>query len=292
MRSSSRLLTPFELLLRCLDAGSPRRGSAAPWRAGSKSCSKRSISPRATWPYTGQHLLHVGLAEGGAGLAQVFGVGAQHHHLAPGEPGAQHQLVESVAFQRLRRPGTPCRALRRSAGPPSARSTGDWSAVSTLSTCRATAPRRPTSSRNGASLSTRRPRFSASGRMSDSASGAVGWNSRARSGASSRPGARSSLHAERGGRRGRPAPGRGRPRPGRHRSCRDRPAGNQSRQRRRRRGLRPRPACPGGRCGRRSLHGVAASARARSSSTRSGDGVSLRIELQRVERPGPAPNRC
>ena len=46
----------------------------------------------------GQRLLHVGLAESGTGLAQVFAVGAQHHHLTPGQVGLEHQLVEAVAF--------------------------------------------------------------------------------------------------------------------------------------------------------------------------------------------------
>ena len=36
----------------------------------------------------GERLLHVGLAEGDAGLAQILAVGAQHDDLAPVEPGA------------------------------------------------------------------------------------------------------------------------------------------------------------------------------------------------------------
>ncbi|MEY9488253.1 hypothetical protein RKD26_004047 [Streptomyces calvus] len=49
-------------------------------------------------------VLHVVLAEGGTGLAQVLGVRAQHHGLAPGQPGAQHQGVEAVVL-RLAGPG-------------------------------------------------------------------------------------------------------------------------------------------------------------------------------------------
>ena len=49
-----------------------------------------------------QHALHVVLAEGDAGLPQILGVGAQDRDLAPGQPGAQHQPIEPVAFQRAR----------------------------------------------------------------------------------------------------------------------------------------------------------------------------------------------
>jgi hypothetical protein len=43
-----------------------------------------------------QRLLHIVLAEGDRGLAQILRIGAQHHHVAPAEPGAQHQAVEAV----------------------------------------------------------------------------------------------------------------------------------------------------------------------------------------------------
>ena len=88
-------------------------------------------------------------------------------------------------------------------------------------------------------------------------------------------------HAERRRRRAPPAAARGRPPPARRRSCRDRPAGNQSRQRRAaaRPSTSPSFACRAAR--KRSLHEVAASASARSSSARSGVGVSLAFELQR-----------
>ena len=46
----------------------------------------------------GQALLDVVLAERRAGLAQVLGVGAQHHRLPPGQPGPQDQRVEAVAL--------------------------------------------------------------------------------------------------------------------------------------------------------------------------------------------------
>ena len=50
---------------------------------------------------TGQGLLDIGLAEGDAGLAHVFGIGPQHGYLTTGEAGPQHQTVEAVIFQGL-----------------------------------------------------------------------------------------------------------------------------------------------------------------------------------------------
>ncbi|MNG72860.1 hypothetical protein D3C79_312940 [compost metagenome] len=50
---------------------------------------------------TGQGLLDIGLAEGDAGLAHVFRIGAQHRDLTTGEAGPQHQTVEAVIFQGL-----------------------------------------------------------------------------------------------------------------------------------------------------------------------------------------------
>ncbi len=46
-----------------------------------------------------QHLLHVGLGKGDAGLAQELGAGAQDHDLPAGEPGFEHQRVEVVALR-------------------------------------------------------------------------------------------------------------------------------------------------------------------------------------------------
>ena len=43
-----------------------------------------------------QGLLHVGLAERAAGLAQVLGQGAEHGDLTPGQAGAEHEAVEPV----------------------------------------------------------------------------------------------------------------------------------------------------------------------------------------------------
>ena len=50
---------------------------------------------------TGQGLFNIGLAEGDAGLTHVFGIGAQHRHLAAGETRPQYQPVEAVIFQLL-----------------------------------------------------------------------------------------------------------------------------------------------------------------------------------------------
>ncbi len=44
--------------------------------------------------------LHVGLAEGRAGLQQVAAVGTQHHHLAGVEFGREQQAVEAVVLDR------------------------------------------------------------------------------------------------------------------------------------------------------------------------------------------------
>ena len=46
----------------------------------------------------GQGLLHVGLGKRDTRLAQIFAIGPEDDHLAPGEPGAQHQAVEPVAL--------------------------------------------------------------------------------------------------------------------------------------------------------------------------------------------------
>ena len=43
-----------------------------------------------------EHRFDTRLAVREAGLAQVFGVGPQHHHLLPGQAGLQHQFVEPV----------------------------------------------------------------------------------------------------------------------------------------------------------------------------------------------------
>lgn len=45
-----------------------------------------------------ERVLHVVLGERAARLAQVLGVGAQHHRLAPGQPGGQDQAVEAVVL--------------------------------------------------------------------------------------------------------------------------------------------------------------------------------------------------
>ena len=47
----------------------------------------------------GERRLHVLLAEGGPGLAQVLAVGAQHRDLAPAHSRAQHQAVEAVVLR-------------------------------------------------------------------------------------------------------------------------------------------------------------------------------------------------
>ena len=44
----------------------------------------------------GESLFHIGLAEGNRRLTQILAVGAQHHHLAPTETGAENQPVEAV----------------------------------------------------------------------------------------------------------------------------------------------------------------------------------------------------
>ena len=44
----------------------------------------------------GQRVLDVGLAEGGAGLAQIFAIGAQDDDLAPSDPRPEHEPVEAV----------------------------------------------------------------------------------------------------------------------------------------------------------------------------------------------------
>src|SRR3546814_8326190 len=41
-----------------------------------------------------QHVLHIGLAEQDPDLTQIFGEGAQRHHLAPLQAGAQHQPAD------------------------------------------------------------------------------------------------------------------------------------------------------------------------------------------------------
>ncbi len=45
-----------------------------------------------------ERVLHVVLGERGARLAQVLGVRAQHHRLAPGQPGGQDEVVEAVVL--------------------------------------------------------------------------------------------------------------------------------------------------------------------------------------------------
>ena len=46
-----------------------------------------------------QRLLHIVLAEGNGGLAQEFRHRAQDGDIAPGQAGADHQPVETVAFR-------------------------------------------------------------------------------------------------------------------------------------------------------------------------------------------------
>ena len=153
------------MLLACAasDAASPS--------AGSKRARKRSTSQPGDRRIGAERALHVVLAEGDAGLAQVLGVGAQDRDLAPGEPGAQHQPVQPVALQRagpqlVERLGE----ARPDRGEIDRRLVGGLDAQHLQ---RHRLARRGACSRNGASLSTRRPRFSASGRMSDSAIGFV-----------------------------------------------------------------------------------------------------------------------
>ena len=62
------------------------------------------------------HRPHVGVAEVRAGLAQVLRDRAQHGHLAPGEPRAQHQPVVAVALD-LAAPGAQERVLEALAHP-------------------------------------------------------------------------------------------------------------------------------------------------------------------------------
>src|SRR5262249_28583545 len=45
-----------------------------------------------------QRLLHIRLAEGDAGLAQILAVGTQDRDLAPVEVGDQHEAVEAVVL--------------------------------------------------------------------------------------------------------------------------------------------------------------------------------------------------
>ncbi len=49
-----------------------------------------------------QRVLHIGLAERDADLAQIFRIGAQHHDLARRHLRAQHQAIEAVAFHSAR----------------------------------------------------------------------------------------------------------------------------------------------------------------------------------------------
>ncbi len=45
-------------------------------------------------------VLHIGLAEAAAGLAQELAVGAQHHDRVRREAGEQHQAIEAVILRR------------------------------------------------------------------------------------------------------------------------------------------------------------------------------------------------
>ena len=63
---------------------------------GVEQCPKQLIHLARDVGVAGQRLLHINQAEGDSRLAHVFGIGAQHADLAPVEPRAQHQFVESV----------------------------------------------------------------------------------------------------------------------------------------------------------------------------------------------------
>jgi len=60
-------------------------------RSGSKRALEQGDELRGDRRVVQQHLLDVGLAEGHADLQQVAAVRAQHHHVAPAEPGGDHR---------------------------------------------------------------------------------------------------------------------------------------------------------------------------------------------------------
>ena len=71
----------------------PRRPSCS---RGSNRVSNSATSSAAMLRVGEKRRLHVLLGEDRAGLAQVLRVRPQHHHLPPGQPGREHQLVEPV----------------------------------------------------------------------------------------------------------------------------------------------------------------------------------------------------
>ena len=97
MRSSSRLATASR------SARSSDARASLTWRG---SACRRRVEPQLEQAdqllgdgrVGGQRALQVALAEGGAHLAQVLGVGPQHRHLPAGQPSQQHESVEPVTL--------------------------------------------------------------------------------------------------------------------------------------------------------------------------------------------------
>ena len=106
MRSSSRLATAS----RSWRSSSARSSTSTAERsasAGSKLQREQLHQLAGDDRVGGQGVLDVALAEGGAGLALVLGVGPQHRDLAAGQTGQQDEAVEAVASI------SPARARRR-----------------------------------------------------------------------------------------------------------------------------------------------------------------------------------
>ena len=105
MRSWSRLRHVVQRAVDLLD----QRVASQLARSAVAAVRRVEAAPRTARPAAGrsrrwstQRLLDVALAERGAGLAQVLGVGAQHVGLPPGQPGAQDQRVEAVLLDARR----------------------------------------------------------------------------------------------------------------------------------------------------------------------------------------------
>ena len=156
-----------------------RRRSAArsgPSPAGSKRSVNSPTSCAAMRRVAGQRGLDVLLAEREADLAQVARVGAQHLHLAGGEPGEQHEPVEPVDLDGVGELGDEgalhlgARLVGRARRP---------SGTSTPTSCSHT-PCSPSAKWNARSSMARKPSWSSSGSRSAMGTAAPRWYTRNR----------------------------------------------------------------------------------------------------------------
>ena len=187
MRSSSRLLDRVERVIDRLNLGYGReRGTGL--RSGSKRVSNNCTRRRGDLRMAAQRVFHIGLAEGGAGLPQQFGVEPQDRHLPRRQPGGENEAVEPVILDprrsRARRAPLQTRALI--AGGDRGQQRDRRTAEIWIHTAAPSA----LSIRNGSSATTRSPRFSSIGSTSESATGS--WPDRAAA-----PGSRARRRMER-----------------------------------------------------------------------------------------------